>query len=294
MLTFFVFTDFSAAAINALQYTVVLARPIMAHIQLLHVVPPAASTAAACFTGLALEQTEQATQKIKHLVASVQGFVSCTGRVLSGLPEQEIPALLRSVPNGIVVVGNSNPAKPMRTAWTSTGLYLIRTATLPLLVVPVTYRACYLPQRIVFDTDRKPVRLPAAAAIVPELLSSFSASQLPLRLDANPGAVDDLLQRTIPQVVGIHVYTSETAPEAEDIASRIQQTGLLAGMAHTVATSRYPAIEEGIRHSAARHRADLLGFIARQRMYPGQQFLQSVTAGLIAHSRIPVLAVPEC
>ncbi|WBA42302.1 universal stress protein [Hymenobacter canadensis] len=293
MLTFFVFTDFSAAATNALHYAIVLARPIMAHIQLLHVRPPVTAAAADCFNSLCLEQAKQVQENLNHLVAGVQQFVSCAGGVLAGIPDQEIPALLQSVPNGIVVLGNSNPAKAMRTAWTSTGLYLIRTVTLPLLVVPVTYRACHLPQRIVFDMDRKPVELPASAAIVPELLSSFSASQLPLRLDGNLGAVDDLLQRTIPQVVGIHVYTSETAPEAGDIASRIQQTGLLAGMAHTVATSRYPAIEEGIRHSAARHRADLLGFIARQRMYPGRQFLQSVTAGLIAHSRIPVLAVPE-
>ncbi|MBD2715360.1 universal stress protein [Microvirga sp. STR05] len=291
MLTFYVLTDFSIAAANALHHALVLAQQAGAHVRLLHVVPSAPSAVAACFDCANPREAENNQRQLQEQVDWASRYVPASGKVLTGEPKQELTREMTA--KGVLVVGNSNPAKAMHSAQCSTALYLVQNLTLPLLVVPATYRAGQPPRRIVFDMDRKPLRLPRAADVVSELFSYLTASGPPLQLCDGAGAVDELLSHIIPRVVGIHVYASEAGPEARDIANRIHQTGLLAGIAHTIATSRYPAIEEGIRHTAARHRADLLGFVVRQHMYPGPEFLQSVTAGLMAHSRIPVLAIPE-
>ena len=80
----------------------------------------------------------------------------------------------------MLVAGNGRPVKALNTARQSTALYLVRAVAHPLLVVPITYRAGLLPQRIVFDTDQQPVRLPGAAQTIPALLAQLTDSGPPL------------------------------------------------------------------------------------------------------------------
>jgi hypothetical protein len=294
-ITFHVLTDFSEVAANALHYAVVLARYTGGSVQLWHLLPPTGSAEAAmlCRNGHAWS-AEQARVALYEQTAIVQASVPCAATLLTGgevLPQ--LAAGLGTGPGQVVVVGNANPAKNIRRTDHSLALHLIQRLVHPLLVVPVTYRAGALPRRIVLDTDRRAVRLPATAATIPQLLEQLTSSSEPLTLGASATAVDYLLTRVIPAVVGLHVYTTPTSPTLKEVASSIRQNGLLAGIAHTVTATRHPSIEEGIRHAATRHQADILAFVTRQRLYPGPHFRHSVTAGLLAHSRIPVLTVPE-
>lgn len=294
MVTFHVLTDFSAAATNALYYALVLGRYVGGQIRLLHVLPEEAGFDAQYFGGLPQARPMAEAQRLlEELTAKVQQYLPCAATLVSGQPTQQLRALLGTGPGNVVVVGNANPAKSMRHAEASTALHLIKHLAQPLLVVPATYRAGLVPRRIVLDTDRRAVQLPEAAETIAHLLAQLTVARQPLLLGALPKDVDDLLTRIIPSVIGLHVYTSEASPEMEDVAFRIRQMGLLQHVAHTVASARHPSIEEGIRHAADRHQADLLTFVTRQRMFAGRQFLHSVTAGLLAHSRIPVLTIPE-
>ncbi|GGG34585.1 universal stress protein [Hymenobacter glacieicola] len=294
MLTFHVLTDFSAPAANALHYAEVLARHVGAEVRLWHVLPEANGVDGRYFSTAAAGLT--ATEIARELAAvarKVRESVPCTYEVIASDAVVRLTEAMRGSAGHIVVVGNGNPAKRMATAATSTSLYLVRRLAQPLLVVPATFRAGPVPRRIVLDTDRRAVRLPAAAETIPGLLAQLTYSRFPLTLSHLRSDVDNLLTRIIPEVVGIHVYTSEFSPKMAEIAAQLHQTGLLRGVAHTVATSRHPSIEQGIRHAATRYRADLLSFVTRQRSLTGTQFLQSVTAGLLAHSRIPVLTIAE-
>jgi nucleotide-binding universal stress UspA family protein len=294
MFTFYVLTDFSAAATNALHYALVVGRHVGGQIRLLHVLPEAAGFDAPYFGGLReVRPLAEAERLLRELTATIQPYLPCTAALIMEQPVKKLAALLEAGMGSVVVVGNANPVKSMRYAGTSTALHLVRNLAYPLLIVPATYRAGLVPRRIVLDTDRRAVRLPPAAETISSLLAQLAASRQPLTLSAVPGAVDDLLTRVIPSVVGLHVYTGEASPEMEDVAFRIRQMGLLQHVAHTVTSARHPSIEEGIRHAADRYQADLLTFVTRQRMFAGRQFLHSVTAGLLAHSRIPVLTVPE-
>ncbi|RSK44070.1 universal stress protein [Hymenobacter rigui] len=294
MLTFHVLTDFSAAATNALHYAVVLARHVGGVVHLWHMLLPRHSAEAAYFDiAPAINSPAQAQAVLLEVARKVEQYVPCTTSLLLENPMQHLAAALQTKAGQVLVVGNANPAKVMSAAASSTALHLVQTLAQPLLVVPNTYRAGALPRRIVLDTDRQKVRLPVAASTIPNLLAQLTTSSQPLTLSHLPGDVENLLNRIIPSVVGLHVYTSSASPEMVDVANNIQETGLLHGVAHTVTSARHPSIEEGIRYAATRHHADLLAFVTRQRMYPGRQFLHSVTAGLLAHSRIPVLTIPE-
>ncbi|UPL50159.1 universal stress protein [Hymenobacter sublimis] len=294
MLTFHVLTDFSATAANALRYAEVLARHLGAHLRLWHVLPETNGVEGRYFSAAAggLTATESA-QQLAELARKISRSVPCTHEVITSDAAARLTAAMRSSVGHIIVVGNSNPAKRMTTAATSTALYVVRQVAQPLLVVPATFRAGPVPRRIVLDTDRRAVRLPATAETIPALLAQLTYARFPLTLSHLPSDVDHLLIRIIPEVVGIHVYTSEFSPKMAEIAAQLHQTGLLRGVAHTVATARHPSIEQGIRHAAARYRADMLSFVTRQRSFTGTQFLQSVTARLLAHSRIPVLTIAE-
>ncbi|MCA8829396.1 universal stress protein [Hymenobacter pini] len=295
MMTFHVLTDFSDAATNALHYAVVLARRVGGAVHLWHVQPAKGSDEALLFRQMGAEWSlEKAQHSLQDQVRHVQAYVPCQATILTEDSIAHLAASLGSRPDQLVVVGNANPAKNVRHTEHSLALHLVCTLAHPLLIVPITYRAGTLPKRIVLDTDRRAVRLPATAATIPRLLEQLTATDEPLFLGQQLGAVEELLARVGPSVLGLHVYTTPASPELADVATRIRQSGLLAGVAHTVMSTRHSSVEEGIRHAATRHQADMLTFVTRQRLYPGTHFRSSVTAGLLVHSRIPVLTIPEC
>ncbi|RPD45019.1 hypothetical protein DNI29_20235 [Hymenobacter sediminis] len=295
MLTFHVLTDFSATAANAMQYAVAVARHVGGQVWLWHILPDEDTPEGSCFhTGPDEIDVSIRHRKLAALATQVPLEVPCSYEVIAFRnPIERLNEALGLGTGHVVVVGNGNPAKLLTPATRSTALHLVRQLTQPLLVVPNTFRAGPVPRRIVLDTDRRAVRLPAAAATIPGLLAQLTHSRYPLTLTHLPGDVERLLAQLLPEVIGIHVYTSPASPAMEEIADRLHQSGLLRGVAHTVATTRFPCVELGIRHVAARHRADLLSFVTRQRTFAGEQFLQSVTAGLLAHSSIPVLTIAE-
>ncbi|QDA59044.1 universal stress protein [Hymenobacter jejuensis] len=293
---FNVLTDFSVTSANALQYAMVLAKHVKARINLIHVIPSAAERGVGSVWTMSTPAPTpaQATDMLQILARQVEQQVPCTYEVLYGAAAPSLPQLLEHTGNSVTVVGNAFPQKPTAaTTSSSVALHLIRMVQQPLLVVPLTYSYRGLPRRVVLDTDRLPVRLPHSARLVPELLAQLVSNSEPMLLSEAPGDVDQLLSRLIPAVVGIHVYTSEHSPLMAEVADEIQNMGLLEGVAHTVSTSRYPCIEQGIRYAAAREGADMLSFVARQKTYSDALFYTSVTARLIASSRIPVLTCPE-
>lgn len=295
MLTFNVLTDFSAAGSNALRYVVLLTRHVMSRVHLVYVLPTPAASGAEFFrvAGSALTMPE-AEHKLAARAREMNRYVPCTYEVVTDAPGQVLPHLLGSSPLSITVVGSKYDGHAVTEHWLSTALYLVRTCPQPLLVVPAAYQAGEAPHRIVFDTDgRSSGSLAESARPLTELLYRLSRRGQPLQLSASPGAVDALLTKLIPTVVGIHIYTAEHGPAEAEVADQIGGSGLLEGMAYTVQTNRHDCVEEGILRTATQQRAELLTFVTRQLTFAGPEFYESITARLLLSSSIPVLTVPE-
>ena len=294
MVTLNVLTDFSPAGANALRYAVLLTRHVMAHIHLVHVLPARGAAGAEFFQTPSLTlSVEQARAKLAARSNEISRYVPCSYEVVTDAPADALPTILGRNPLSVTVVGNNDPTRDTTDAWLSTALYLVRTQPQPLLVVPITHWATEAPRQIVFDTDGRFARLNSSAQALTELLSRLSRHGRPLSLSAAPDAVEKLLTKLVPAVVGIHVYATEHGPAEAAVADRISGSGLLQGVAYNVETTRYGCIESGILRAAAQHHAGLLAFVTRQLTFAGAEFFESVTAGLLTHSTIPVLTVPE-
>lgn len=295
MLTFNVLTDFSAAGSNALRYVVLLTRHVMSRVHLVHVLPTPTAPGAEFFrvAGPALT-LQEAAHKLAARAQEMNRYVPCSYEVVTDAPAQVLPRILSSSPLSVTVVGSNHSGRTLAEHWLSTALYLVRTCPQPLLVVPAAYQAGEAPHRIVFDTDgRSSVSLTESARPLTELLYRLTRRGRPLQLSASSGAVDALLTKLIPTVVGIHIYTAEHGPAEAEVADQIGGSGLLKGVAYTIQTNRHYCVEEGILRTAAQQRAELLAFVTRQLTFAGPEFYESITARLLLSSSIPVLTVPE-
>lgn len=295
MLTFNLLTDFSTASANALRYVVLLTRHVMSQVHLVYVLPVPTAPGAEFFRVAGTQLTfQQAEKKLAARAQEMNRYVPCTYEVITAAPAQVLARLLGRRPLSVTVVGSNYSGRTVTEPWLSTALYLVRTCPQPLLVVPAVYQAREAPHRVVFDTDgRFSTSLAESARPLTELLYRLTRRGQSLQLSPAPGAVDTLLTKLVPTVVGIHIYTAEHGPAEAEVAGRIGKSGLLEGVAYTIQTSRHSCVEEGILRVVAQQRAELLAFVTRQLTFAGPEFFESITARLLLRSFIPVLTVPE-
>ncbi|OON67216.1 universal stress protein [Hymenobacter sp. CRA2] len=298
MITFSVLMDFTPEAENALAYAVALTRNLVsrqlrAEVYLIVPLPTATDPAAPYFPHTAGLRPAGAARRLHQHTYSVAQQVPCRSQLLTGPLDESLPALLDGSRSNVVVLGR--PADDDGTAAPATALYLVQLLQQPLLIVPADFAApAAAPSRVALDTDCQPVRLPANARHVSELLLCLLQDSRVLYLGAGRKAAARLLTELIPKAVGIHVYTAnETAPAPEQLLQRFDEMGFLHELPHTVQTTYHSCVEEGIIETALANGAELLLFVARQRTLAGQRFEDSATAQLMQHCPIPALVVPE-
>ncbi|KUG09809.1 hypothetical protein ASU33_19250 [Solirubrum puertoriconensis] len=285
--------DFSGAAANALEYASFLARQLTAR-QLsvrLRVLSVAAdlSTTQGLSAAPTLPPLELLNQRLALLERLQNASIPYTHELLQQPVAECLPDMMSAALPTVFICGRTDTTAPSAE---QTLLHLIRLVTHPMLLVPEQYREHAIPQRIVFDTDRKPVHLSKSVAIVPEFLLQFQTNRV-LYLGQGRAGARRLLTRVIPEAVAIHIYTTAQAPEPDDILANVHATQLLHGLSHTIQTNQHFSIEQGIIETALSNSADLLMFVARQQSLPGELFYGSPTAGLMLHTPIPALVIPE-
>ncbi|WP_162910624.1 hypothetical protein [Hymenobacter oligotrophus] len=285
--------DFSGVGANALEYIALLARQLTLRQMSvrLRVLSVAADlgTADGLYAQPALPPLPLLEQRLAALERLRETSVTYTHELLQRPVAECLPEMLPASVPTVLVCGRAN--LPVA-ANAHTALQLIRLVMQPLLLVPQQYHEHAVPLRIVFDTDRKPARLPKSVAIVPEFLLQFQPNRV-LYLGQGRVGARRLLTRVIPEAVAIHIHTSEQAPEPDDILANVHATQLLNGLSHTIQTNQHVSIEQGIIETALAHAADLLMFVARQQSLPGALFYNSPTAGLMQRTPIPALVIPE-
>ncbi|WP_400191655.1 hypothetical protein [Hymenobacter sp. B81] len=298
MLVLTVLADFTSATATALAYTHLLvahltARQLAVQVRILSVTTPL-TVADSLYATPAPASAEQYAERQRQLAAFTDAGAICQHQLLTAPPAEVLPSLLKHDRQhdrlGMLVIGRHLPA--CSTLSQQLSLHLIRLIDHPLLLVPEDFAGATVPRRVVFDTDRQPVRLPESANAIPELLMQLVANRVHY-LGEGPEAVEELLARLIPEALSIHVYTSAEAPPPGEIVDCVHETGLLAGLAHTVQTAYHASVVEGVIQTAVANAADLLIFVARQHTLPGDAFYHSSTAGFMLHTPIPMLVMPE-
>lgn len=264
-----VLTDFTPAADAALRYAAALAAQLRVPLVLLHVNRDSIFDPET-FTGRVPHRTEgeiavALDERLRNLAVPTIPAMT-TGRSTAAIlevVEQHRPAL--------VVLGKPDVDDLPDELVTTTSLDLLRATQYPLLVVPMA----------------APAQLPHSIAI--------AADGAPFRLAAPVAAVAPLLQALQARLTVVHVAEPEDDDSCLGALHMVRQSGLLGDLAEGAVHTRGARnldVAKGIEHAAQAVHADLLVLIARRHNILGRLFHHSITAQLIRHSHLPVLALP--
>ncbi|MBG8556016.1 universal stress protein [Hymenobacter guriensis] len=262
-----VLTDFSAAADHALAYAAVLAKPLGAHLVVLHVDTHTSLLDPELLAGPRPDQqaiTLALSTRIHGLRVPAQAEV-CAGTLAVAVAEvadRHQPAL--------IVVGRQPTEDVPEELISSSAVDVLQITSHPLLVVP--YAAT----------------LPAAPHY-----ALLAADDEPFSLGENAGSVRHLFNALNVRLSVVHVAPPGRQASHTQALDAVLQTGITIEMPlpllHRV-TDADPA--RGIATTAATFHPDLLVLIARPRSFFGRLFHRSVTAQVVLHSAVPVLLLP--
>ncbi|TGE14167.1 universal stress protein [Hymenobacter elongatus] len=263
-----VLTDFTPAADAALDYAAALATQLQVPLILLHVNRNSIFDPEA-FTGAVPHRSEgeiavALDERIKRLAGP--GIAAVTaGRspdAIMEVVEQHRPAL--------IVLGKPDMEELPDELVTTTSLSLLRATHYPLLIVPATTVA-QAPRRIVIAADNDAFRLTLPALAVQQVLLGLQAT-----------------------ITVTHVAEPEDDDSCTAALGRVRAAGLLAGLEKPVHSRgiRNLDIAQGITQAAQAVQADLLVLVARHHSVVGRLFHHSITAQVIRHATLPVLALP--
>ncbi|TGE25274.1 universal stress protein [Hymenobacter aquaticus] len=263
-----VLTDFTPAADAALQYAAALAAQLHTPLVLLHVNRNSIFDPES-FTGKLPQRTEgeiavALDERMSRLTVPVVPAVTAgrsTAAILE-VVEQHRPALL--------VLGRPEVDELPDELVTTTSLDLLQASQYPLLVVPV-----------------------ATAATAPRRLS-LAADGNPFQLAAPAQAVQEVLQKLQARLTIVHVVEPEDDDSCTKALESVRTAGLLTGIEDKVHTQgvRNLDVAKGIEQAAHTAHAELLVLVARRHSVLGRLFHRSITAQVIRHARLPVLALP--
>ncbi|MCB2377888.1 universal stress protein [Hymenobacter sp. BT635] len=263
-----VLTDFTPAADAALQYAAALAAQLKTPLVLLHVNRNSIFDPES-FTGKLPQRTEgeiavALDERMRGLTVPVVPAVA-SGRSTAAIlevVEQHRPALL--------VLGKPDVDELPDELVTTTSLDLLRESQYPLLVVPAGTKPV-APRCLTLAADNNPFQLAAPAKAVQEVLLALQA-----------------------QLTVVHVAEPEDTDSCSAAVESVRAAGLLAGIEDTVRSRGVRSLDvaQGIAQGARAANAELVVVIARRHSVLGRLFHRSVTAQVIRHTRLPVLALP--
>ncbi|RYY57331.1 MAG: universal stress protein [Chitinophagaceae bacterium] len=279
-------TDFSPAALSAVNYAADFALAINAPLVLLHVYQvPIAVTETSTVLIPAEELEEDAERKLAGLANDLKHISSrklqLSTEARLGDVTDELELCCQKFDPLCIVMGTTGHSAFERTVFGSTTLSVIRHSSYPVLVVPkgTEFGTGIKKSALAWDLSKNTDGLPAAA--INELLSVTGSSLAVVHVGKNDPAsapvVSSPLSGSVSADAGPH------AGNEKGLLGSFSTTGV--SVHHVVADS----VSAGISSFAIENNMDLVITVPHQHGFFESLFSRSATEGLIEISRIPVL-----
>jgi nucleotide-binding universal stress UspA family protein len=268
-------TDFSAAATNAMEYGVKLAKEVDAAIILYHVyqVPLTATEASVMITESSIERlkkdAEENLKKMRQQIGLDAGNCDVYIELSAGNTVTELEAFCRKVKPFAVVMGSKGHTAFERALFGSTTLAAIRQLNYPVIAVPpgTAYKTI---RKIGLACDLKHVTESMPVAFIREITNTLHAELHILHVDhQNPRYI----------------------PEKNEQVIRMQD--LLKDLAPVYHFVNHFEIETGINQFASDNDLDLVITIPKKHKLLDSILHKSGSKQILFNSRIPVLSIHE-
>lgn len=264
-------TDFSPAALNAVNYAADMALVLDAALVVVHVYQlPVALTETPTLIVTAGEMEEISERKLAELKMNLRHITSGKLQVdtearLGDVPEELEDACAKHDPL-LVVMGTSGHTAFERSVYGSTTLSVVRYSSYPVLAIPkgTEYGKGISRVGLAWDYTRHSDRLPVAA--IHSIVTAFSASLHVLHVEAD----------------GIENTGHKPDPSVENS---------LAGLKPLYHSIPHQDTGEGINSYAEKNNLDLILTIPRQHSFFSSLFGKHSTNELIRESHLPVLCI---
>ena len=275
MKTLIVPTDFSPAALNAMNYAADMALQIHASLMLFHVyqVPVAVSDVPIVLVSLD-ELKEQAEKKLAKLEADLVHITSGKLKIYTetrlGNVVDELEDVCKKINPFAVVMGSVGHSALERTIFGSTTLTAIKHLTFPVICVPKGKEYGSGIKKIGFACDFREVVQTTPAPLIKNFVKEFNAELHVLNVDYK----DRHFKPDTPeQSALLHEELQELNPKYDFI--------------------EHEDIEDGINEFAEKNNLDLIISIPKKHKLLEGMFKTSSTRQLVFESHIPVMCVHE-
>ncbi|QDA61035.1 universal stress protein [Hymenobacter jejuensis] len=266
-----VLSGFFQAAQRAVQYADSLASALGGRLVLLHV-KRASLFDPYVFVGETMRREELDYEKdTSALLAQLVGRLRAPTTVeltTDLLPEVAFDLASRHQP-ALFVLGLPATERASSELLSTAALDLLRSAQLPMLLVPVATAASALPQRVLIAADGDDFALKDCAA------------------------VSELFRALAPELTVVHVSPLDDDETCARALRAVQRSGLTAAVRSVdLRGYQHKSPTGGLLEAIGEQAADLVVVLARPHSYLGELFHRSVTARVIAQSPVPVLVLP--
>ena len=273
MKTLIVPTDFSPAAINAMNYAADMALQIKADLTLLNVyqIPVAVTDTPLAFISVdelresAERQLEEARKGLDH-ITSGKLTINCV--TVLGDAAEEIQVLCEKTQPFAVIMGTMGHSAIERTLFGSTTLKVIRQITWPVITVPIGKEYGSGIRKVGFACDFREVAETTPISAIRDFIKEFGAD--------------------------LHVLNVDHDNQQDKTELKAQQQLLeksLTDMTPTYHFIRDKDIEEGINEFAETNNLDLLITVPKKHRRLESLFKKSSTRLLVFESHVPVMCV---
>ncbi len=276
MQTIVVPTDFSAVALNALNYAADMATELKASITLFHVyqIPVSYTDSQAPLPVINVSDIEEVSrQKLDEIKADLEkitgGSVPIHTESRLGVVDTELEAICEELRPFAIVMGTRGASKVERLFLGSTTLSVLRRLTTPVVVVPpgAAYKGI---KKIGLACDFKAVAETIPSETIKIWVRTFDAELLVLNVDHDNR---NFKPDTPEQSVLLHKLLADAKPKYHFIESE--------------------KVEDGISEFAEKNNVDLIVTIPKKQRLLDRLFQRSHTSNLAVHSHIPILSIYE-
>lgn len=275
MKTIIVPTDFSPAALNAVNYAADMAIEINAGILLLHIYQvPIAMTDAPLVMVSIDELKEGAEQKLASLKQGLEhvtsGKIKISTEAVLGDTIDELHTVCERVNPFAVVMGSLGHSSFERSLFGSTTLSAIRNITSPVIAVPVGKEYGQGIKKIGLAADLRDVAETTPLGVIHNIVTVFGAALHVLNVD--------------------YKETHSRPDKAEEFA---KLDAGLKGLNPHYHFIEHKDIEDGINEFAEKNNLDLIISIPKKHKLLEGLFKKSSTRQLVFESKVPVMCVHE-
>lgn len=271
MRRFLIATDFSAAARNASQYGILLAKAFNGSVTLVNAYQQVPVIVTEPLIFVEPNRGALAVQKLEEeaVVLNSENAASVDISARQGPNANAILEVAREIQADLIIAGMKGSGRPTRRFFGSTVTSLAGKTTCPMLVIPEETRY-KVPKTIAFAND----------------LSSQAGTHL---LDA----LDELIERFHSKLYIVRVITKRS-DEVVEILTRPPNLNEMVGKWEPL--YEYPLdnhISRALEAFISTHSIDMLVMIPHKESIPERWFLRSNTREMLFRTNIPLLILPD-